>query len=251
MDLFPQAAPSKVAAGFPTNANIGDHFLEKKDWDFASGEDGGIWWGNDGQPPNSRWIKLGTWRRKNGKVTVERTEMPKGFSDSVQRRIYPIPPNAPKKIYLGTAPIGQPGGDSGNVSILGYPSTSYEEHAKQKVITSNTSNHTTIVTNAGGANANVYIGTVLHNVSNDTVMFYNTDDEEFKEIKFSTLSFVNNTSQTTAYRGPLTVPSTNKGEEGHRKGDFAINGDDFYICNTNYTDGTANIWVKITGVSNW
>jgi hypothetical protein len=48
-----------------------------------------------------------------------------------------------------------------------------------------------------------------------------------------------------------TVPTTNKGVTGDINGDFAVSGDDFYICNTNWTDGTANIWVKITGTSSW
>ena len=48
-----------------------------------------------------------------------------------------------------------------------------------------------------------------------------------------------------------TVPSTNKGTTGDLKGHYAISGNDLYVCNANYTDGTANIWVKITGTSSW
>jgi hypothetical protein len=47
------------------------------------------------------------------------------------------------------------------------------------------------------------------------------------------------------------APTTNKGASGDLKGHYAVSGDDLYVCNTNYSDGTANIWVKVTGTSSW
>jgi len=47
------------------------------------------------------------------------------------------------------------------------------------------------------------------------------------------------------------APTTNKGASGDLKGHYAISGSDLYVCNTDYTNGTANIWVKITGTSSW
>jgi hypothetical protein len=48
-----------------------------------------------------------------------------------------------------------------------------------------------------------------------------------------------------------TAPTTNKGASGDLKGFYSISGDDLYVCNANYVDGTVNIWVKITGTSSW
>ena len=65
------------------------------------------------------------------------------------------------------------------------------------------------------------------------------------------ISSLSNTVGTLLSVFRTTAPSTNKGATGDTKGHYAVSGDNLYVCNTDYTDGSANIWVKITGTSSW
>jgi hypothetical protein len=62
------------------------------------------------------------------------------------------------------------------------------------------------------------------------------------------LTFPNNTVQTTAYQ-TATVPGSSKGVSGNRAGMVAFDSGNFYYCKQNYTDGVADIWVKTAWTS--
>jgi hypothetical protein len=48
-----------------------------------------------------------------------------------------------------------------------------------------------------------------------------------------------------------TVPSTNKGQSGDRRGYIYLDNTNFYYCTANYTSGTINIWSRIVSSNSW
>ena len=49
-----------------------------------------------------------------------------------------------------------------------------------------------------------------------------------------------------------TVPSTNKGQDGDKRGYIFLGNTEFYYCTANYADpGTINIWSRIVSSNAW
>jgi Major tropism determinant N-terminal domain len=65
----------------------------------------------------------------------------------------------------------------------------------------------------------------------------------------SAVAFPDSSVQSTAYPGVVnSIPASSKGQTGDKKGMIASDGLYLYVCYTNYTTGTNNIWAKVATV---
>jgi hypothetical protein len=48
-----------------------------------------------------------------------------------------------------------------------------------------------------------------------------------------------------------TVPSTNKGQAGDKRGYIFLGNNEFYYCTANYVSGNVNVWSRIVSSNSW
>jgi len=65
------------------------------------------------------------------------------------------------------------------------------------------------------------------------------------------ISYNEDTGIITTPTRLVDKPSSPNGSSINKRGDYSIDGVDLYICNADYTDGNAFIWVKISGTTSW
>lgn len=65
------------------------------------------------------------------------------------------------------------------------------------------------------------------------------------------ISYNEDTGIITTPTRLVDKPSSPGGSIIDKRGDYSIDGVDLYICNADYTDGNAFIWVKFSGTTSW